>query len=146
MQSINFFFQPLWIEQKLSFCKEKNVTNTLCLVVVYVFPLVLFFYFFFLSLCFCSWALLLTHLVIFRRQPWKCFLDSFHGFIQKLVSFGFSFLLRQFHLSTSFESIWNLILSYQKKKRMKTWIKLGKIFRDRGAHAWNSSLVDVYIP
>lgn len=85
--------------------------NTLCLVVVYFFPLLLFF-----SLCFCSWALLLTHLAIFRRQLWKCFLDSFHGFIQKLVSFGFSFLLRQFHLSTSFESIWNLILSYKKKK------------------------------
>lgn len=76
-----------------------------------------FLFFFFLSLCFCSWALLLTHLAIFRRQPWKCFLDSFHGFIQKLVSFGFSFLLRQFPLSTSFESIWNLILSNQKKKK-----------------------------
>lgn len=112
------------------------MTNTLCLVCRLFLSSSPLFFFFFLSLCFCSWALLLTHLAIFRRQPWKCFLDSFHGFIQKLVSFGFSFLLRQFHLSTSFESIWNLILSYQKKKRMKTWIKSGKIFQDRGAHAW----------
>ena len=46
MHSINFS-HPLWIEQKLSFCKEKNVTNTLCLVCrLFLSSSPLFFFFF----------------------------------------------------------------------------------------------------